>query len=155
MRIIHDFVLTSVLITCSACVSEHDQEPTGNEVSGAPIRSAEELGTYLQTTPKSPLNYLPPGARQHFLDGLVFSDSGLGSFRYTELESLPATKIYQILSLFGAERTTSMVTKDRVGSVSDGGSLQRAPSGNDHEGYYCASRATCVVATGAICMSSC
>jgi hypothetical protein len=148
------FMLTAALSSYSACASDHDQEPTIDQAQSPQIRSAEELSVYLRTTQNSPLDHLSATAKQRFLDSLVFSDGGLGSFRYTELEPLSATEIYQILSLFGAERTTSMITKDRAPSDSDRAALRRAPS-EDHEGYYCAGPVTCRPETGSICMSGC
>jgi hypothetical protein len=151
------FMLTAVLTSYSACASDHDQEPAGSQVPGAQIRSAEELSVYLRTTPNSPLDHLPADAKQRFVDSLVFTDGGLGSFQYTELEPLSATEIYQILSLFGAERTTSMVIKNRVLSDSDKALMRLRPSApsEDHEGYFCAGRATCLEQLKSICMSSC
>lgn len=153
-------MLVTTLASYGACASDHDQEAAGDQPPGVQIRSAEELSVYLRTTSTSPLDHLSATAKQRFLDSLVFSDGGLGGFRYTELEPLSATEIYQILSLFGAERTTPMITKGRVLSDSDRAALRlalgaRRPPNEDHEGYYCAGQHTCRSEPGAICMTGC
>lgn len=151
-------VLAAVLasIVLSACATEQGQETVeGTELAG-PIQSAADLETYLRTTSSSPLDRLSAAARQRFLDSLVFSKNGLGSYQYTELEALTATEAHDILSLFGAERTTSLITGARITTESDKAVMQAAPGVRaDHEGYWCSSPSTCTKLSNNICMSSC
>ena len=95
-----------------ACATDRN---SGNNAAPV-IQSTQELESYLQTTPDSPLNRLPTDARQHFLNSLRFSENGLASFRYTDLKALPATDVAQILSLFGIGHTTSLLPKDNTKS---------------------------------------
>jgi hypothetical protein len=152
---IHKLMFTAILasVILSSCATE-GQEPVDEAQPVSQIRSAKELDIYLQTTPDSPLDRLSILAKQRFVDSLVFSENGLGSFRYSELEVLSATEVHQILSLFGAERTTSMIKKVKVLTDSDRAVMRLRPSG-DHDGYYCSGRATCSANSANICMSSC
>lgn len=151
-------VLAAVLasIVMSACATEQGQETVeGTDLAG-PIHSAADLDAYLRTTSSSPLDRLSSAARQRFLDSLVFSENGLGSYQYTELEALAATEAHEILSLFGAERTISLITRARITTESDKAVMQLAPALlPDHEGYWCSARATCTKLAGNICMSGC
>lgn len=145
------FMLTATLVSYGACTSD-DPEPAPK----TPIRSAEELSTYLRTAHDSPLDRLAPDARERFLDGLVFGEHELGGFRYTELQALPPADVYRILSLFGAERTAPMVLRGHVPSEAERlAPRMRKPEGEDHEHYYCASPHNCFTTTGAICMTGC
>lgn len=129
----------------------------------APIQSRQDLDDYLrQASSHSPLNRLSPDARKRFLDSLVFNQNGLVGYRYDDLSAeLSATEAYQILSLFGAQRTASLVKGIRVTtpldreimSLTEYGSTLRAP--DDHVDYQCVSRANCYWASHYICMSGC
>ena len=142
----HKFMVTAILCiaTLGACVTGKDRNDNSPQ-----IQSTQELEAYLQATPNSPLNRLSPDAKEHFVNSLMFTDKGLGSFQYSELKTLPATDIQQVLSLFGVERTISLFTKES------------APSNlveeidQDHEGYQCVSVGTCMSAAGYICTSNC
>lgn len=148
-------LMFAAIFALSACATDQGQEAVGDNQPISQIQSARDLDTYLRTTPNSPLDHLQPAARQRFIDSLVFNESGLASYQYTDLEALSPTEVYQILSLFGAERTTSMITKDRgAGELAEPTTQQSAPSA-DHEDHYCAGRATCDPKIGSICMSSC
>ena len=147
----------AVILALSACATDQGQEAVGDDQSVPQILSANDLDSYLRTTPSSPLDRLPAEAKQRFIDSLIFTENGLGSFAYSELETLSATEIYQILSLFGAERTTSMITKTRASGDSNKPTTQLnepAPEG-DYRDYWCSSRATCSPALSHICMASC
>lgn len=143
------FLLTTTIVSYSACTS--DQEPG----AATPIRSTEDLSTYLRTAHDSPLDRLAPDARQRFLDSLTFGEHELGGFQYTDLQTLPPDDVYQILRLFGAERTAPMVLRDRfAGDVDNRAESWLRPRG-DHEGYYCHSPHSCMENKGWICMTGC
>ncbi|MET0551272.1 MAG: hypothetical protein ABW002_18605, partial [Xanthomonas sp.] len=87
--------------------------PTGKATSGdatvaeaVPIRSAAQLQAYLRTHAgqRTPLDALTPGARERFLDGLVFGRTGLGGFDTQDLPQLTRTQGRALLALFGVER---------------------------------------------------
>lgn len=70
------------------------------------------LSSYLQVTPitASPLQYLPPSARQRFFSSLAFGENGLRAINDpTALNGLTPTQAYQILSLFGLQSTVPLI----------------------------------------------
>lgn len=63
----------------------------------------------------SPLRHLPEEARNKFIDGLVFTDSGLASYRFDVLrEHLNATQKYEVMALFGRQFANTEVDKDQL-----------------------------------------
>lgn len=143
----HKFMITAILCitTLGACVTDKDRNANGPQ-----IQSTQELQAYLQATPNSPLNHLAPDARQRFVNSLVFTDKGLGSFQYSELNTLPAADIQQVLTLFGVERTISLIVKD--GAPSNADEIEII---GDRDGYWCSSFATCSLQAGSICTNNC
>lgn len=142
-------------MVASACATEQGADLGAGSDRAPQIRSAEELSSYFQSTRNSPLDDLPPAAKQRFIDSLVFTRSGLGSYRYTELEGLTGTQVYQILSLFNAERTTAMVTKVPASSALGTAVMnEEGPLLFDQYSYKCDS-GNCVSAINYICLSSC
>ncbi|MBB6366113.1 hypothetical protein FHR56_001226 [Xanthomonas sacchari] len=73
---------------------------------GLPIRSSAQLETYLRAHAgqRTPLDALTPGARERFLDGLVFGRNGLGGFDTQDLPQLTRAQGRALLALFGVER---------------------------------------------------
>lgn len=143
----------AALLALSACTTDNGAVGDNQQVSQ--ILSAKDLDTYLRTTPNSPLDRLSPEAKQRFIASLVFTENGLGSYAYSDLETLSAAEVYQILSLFGAERTTSMITDPDTSSGVDKSATPQSEPGGDYKDYWCSSRATCAPALNYICMSSC
>ena len=71
-----------------------------------PLTSRVQLDAYLRNTPAadSPLNWLTPGARQRFLDSLIYSERGLGGMSVADLRyELTREQAYVLLQLFGAQ----------------------------------------------------
>ncbi len=81
------------------------------DVLPAPIRSAAELASYLESRgPDSPLDRLSPAALKRFIDSLTFNENGVTGYRTDDLQSeLTATQAYRILELFGAQHTTPLL----------------------------------------------
>lgn len=88
------------------------QSATAMQLAGSaapksqPIRSRAELDEYLKLHAgrDSPLDVLPPLARQRFLDHLIFGSNGLGGFDPGELSTeLTREEAKQVLTLLGAE----------------------------------------------------
>ncbi|WNH43206.1 MULTISPECIES: hypothetical protein [Xanthomonas] len=79
---------------------------TAATVEELPIRSTAQLATYLRAHAgqATPLDALTPGARERFLDGLVFGRDGLGGFDTQDLPQLTREQGRALLALFGAER---------------------------------------------------
>jgi hypothetical protein len=161
---IRSLMVTMMMFASAVSGCAFDQVSRGEGESGAIIHSSDDLNAYLKSAARSPLDRLSPAARQRFLDSLVFGAGGLGSYNYSDLEAeLSVSEIHDILSLFGVERTTSMITGARVISDRDRELLSpKAPDGQlyqisfeDHEGYACVGRADCEKTQNHICTSNC
>ena len=130
----------------------------------AKAKSNEDLKNYLATTraDASEFKVLSSGAQKRFLQSLRFSEKGLSSFDYRDLQAeLSPTQIYQLLSLFGVQRSTASIPGLRVTSPADemivalgGGGWPPGDSDLpvDYPDKWCESRATCRFSTGAICI---
>ena len=123
----------------------------------APIKTAGHLQQYLARSLNrdSPLRFLSPGARQRFIQSLVFTDKGLASFDYRDLRvELSATQAYQLLSLFGAQRSTRAIPGLQATTATDATIMWNGGDGviGDYPDYWCESKATCRPSTGAICI---
>lgn len=130
----------------------------------APIKTKEDLDRYLEELRQnpnatSPLHQLSPGARDRFLNSLVFTEAGLGGYYYGDLQAqLTASQIYRLLSLFGAQHTTPRIRGARIESRADQLIMDQPESmlpPADYEHYECVSRATCGPRTNYICTSNC
>lgn len=125
----------------------------------APIKNRSDLSDYMARTPKSmsPFRFLSDGARNRFVESLVFNENGLVGFDYSELASeLNARQALQILALFGAQRIAGIIPYRRVESDIDREIM--APTMrmiDDHKDYRCESHATCTAWNSKICMSGC
>lgn len=82
----------------------------------APIHSRADLAGYLKATATSgsPLDVLPPAARQRFLASVRFGPHGAGTFNFSELQYLSTPQVYRILSLFGLQGEALTVTNGRI-----------------------------------------
>lgn len=132
----------------------------------APINSLKQLDDHLRALSKeSPLSLLSDAARTRFVTGLRFGEQGLASYDYEPITSeLTVSQAYRVLSLFGAQRTLSLLPDLRVSSPEDRNVLGSTDSAlfqnpnpviDDYPGYACAGRATCSESMHSICMSSC
>lgn len=129
----------------------------------APVKSLDDLIAYLNSEAyeDSPLGKLSAGAQQRFLESLVFTDRGLGSFSYQDLRNeLTVTEIYQVLSIFGSQRVTTAIPGLRAVSDSDNLIIRSLsfPDKNrmmGHAEYWCSSRVTCSRSASQICTSNC
>jgi hypothetical protein len=156
-------MLSFMLAAATGCGNADGSLDSSEQV--APIQSAEELSAYLDSTSESPLNRLSEPARERFIDSLVFSDNGLGSYRFDDLEAeLSATQVYQVLSLFGVEYTTPLLQGARVSTEVDKAimSVRRLPGtggdltlAEDHKGYKCSGPGSCYTDLNSICTSNC
>lgn len=130
----------------------------------APIHSKEQLTEYLTQTAHtgSPLDALPPDARQRFLSSLVFSHGTVGSFDYADLQRLNVVQVYEILALFGAQDATRLITGSKIIGENNSKALRESISPySDHAGYACqlepdkSASHTCYQSDAHICMSGC
>lgn len=145
----------------------------------ATIRSEADLKNYLQATPiaRTPLGKLSPSAQRQFLASLTFNEKGLTGFNYRALsDELSASEIYQVLGLFGMQRTTALIPDVRIETPMDEAIIRRVspqvcpprgpkvrrtgvtPQGlcaSDHENYKCESTGSCKYYNSYICTSNC
>ena len=126
----------------------------------APIKTETDLRDYLATSTEGSTRFdaLSPGARQRFVQSLVFTEKGLASFDYRDIQSeLTASEIYQLLSLFGAQRSTGVIPSPRVETPTDAAIMDlviELPPFADYPDYECKSRATCSGRVGSICIGA-
>lgn len=83
-----------------------EQIATPAAAPAPPLESWAELDAWLaaQAGRPTPLDALPPLARQRFLDSLVFGSRGLGGFSFGELQlELTPSQARAVLALFGLE----------------------------------------------------
>lgn len=150
-------------------VQQNEARRAKIEATLAPIKSQMELQAYLATSKLglSPLDALSLAAKQRFLASLRFNENGLTTFEYVDLENeLTPTQIYRILSLFGAQRDTSLMKSARIQTDTDrlimspnvigspNGIVYYPPS-EDHMDYECQGQHTCHRSAGDICMTGC
>lgn len=104
--------LLSPLLLSPVLATEPAAAPAGVTIRPAlaiparPIATREQLDAYVRDTPSanSPLSWLTPGARQRFLDSLVFHSRGLGGMNLDDLGyELDREQAYSVLQLFGME----------------------------------------------------
>jgi hypothetical protein len=91
------------------------------DLATAPIRSRENLDTYLHTTPivESPFQYLSLVDQKIFLTEVVFDEGGVASFPTDVFEGLTVTQAYEVLALFGWQAVVPALPGLRVGSAVD------------------------------------
>lgn len=92
------------------------------EISGklARIKNEGDLHAYLASARamQTPLDLLSPGAKRRFIDSLVFTPNGLGSFTYADIRNeLTLSEAYQLLALFGREATAASIAGIRIDAV--------------------------------------
>lgn len=132
--------------------------------SAAVILSHEDLARYLSST--RPANnafaVLSDGGRGEFFASLRFNENGLTTFSTRPLENeLTPTQIYKVLSLFGAQRLTKLMSNARIETDLDRyileglGREKYFNSDLDYQNYRCIERGTCEQSSPHICMSSC
>lgn len=142
--------------------------PENVVLAHAPINSQAQLESYtVDLKADSPMAAFSLNARKRFIAGLQFGRQGLASYDYEPITSeLTAAQAYRLLSLFGAQRTISLLPGLKIESVSDQGvmafsdsefSKKGGPVSDiiDYPGYACVRRATCTDSPHSICMSSC
>lgn len=143
---------------------------------GAPIKSQRSLSRHMSIgLADSPLRYLSKPALQRFLASLEFSERGLSTFRYADLEAeLTPTQIYEVLALFGQQhqtpklrRATARTSLDvdilngRIPGVTPAGddcdynSPFQSPLCGGHHDYRCSSPGTCAPSQQLICTDNC
>lgn len=117
------------------------------------IRSASDLERHLKSVSDSPLNLLPPAAKQRFIASLVFTSRGLASYEYVDLKALPAEHAAKILGLFHATKSDSGAGRTSIGegvNPTDGHTTR-----GEFEGYVCKpADGGCVARQGHICNAS-
>lgn len=133
----------------------------------APIKSQADLKDYLRANKGewTPLDMLSRDAKSAFLASLRFNDKGLTTFRMDVLEhELSVSEVYQLLAMFGAQRTVGMMRGAKIENDFDREIFQNLErdhaakagcGGGDHKFYECIRRATCSKNSSNICLASC
>lgn len=137
-------------------VAQTQRDTQRGEIALAPIRSTSELASYLQAHKTSPFDALSERSRKLFMESLVFTDQGLGSYRYRELEAeLSPRQAFELLSLFGAQKTMGYLQFSNGSAKEHAAVAKLAPIFlDDHKGYRCIPPATCVLASDHICIGA-
>ena len=138
------------------------------------IVSKAALLEYMSRNSDSPLNKLPPLVLQNFIDSLVFTQKGLGSYSYLGLSPhLTAYEIARVLSLFGAQETVANIPVLQFAPAEQGLAISpmsdvcedpnspmcEAGGGKTKTDYICSNDGgdtySCNYSFGDICASSC
>lgn len=130
------------------------------EISGklARIKSEADLHAYLASmrAMQTPLDRLSPGAKRRFIDSLVFTPNGLGSFTYADIRNeLTLSEAYQLLALFGREATAASIRGTRIESDEDR-MIAKVSDGlrnTDYMDYWCRTTSTCTRKLEDICVA--
>ncbi|WP_159097558.1 hypothetical protein [Stenotrophomonas sp. SAU14A_NAIMI4_5] len=163
-------VMSCYSISVSAMQSGRSEgvHPENVVLAYAPINSFEQLDDHMNALKlDSPMVALSQSARERFIAGLQFGSQGLASYDYEPITSeLTAAQAYRLLSLFGAQRTLSLLPGLKIESASDrevmnSSDAEFSRKGGpvhdiiDYPGFACVRRATCTVSPHSICMASC
>lgn len=137
-------------------VAEKERDARVGESLLSPIRTSAELSAYLQLHKTSPFNALSKRSQQLFVESLVFTENGLASYRYRELESeLTPRQAFELLSLFGAQKTLGYLQFAQASSEESNAAAKLAPVLlDDHKGYRCVPPATCQSSMDHICIGA-
>jgi hypothetical protein len=95
--------------------------------SRAAIRSRGQLDKHLRTAPKSPLYKLGAARMKSFVASLVFTEKGLGSYSFVDLEGMPVSDVRGILGLFGLQDDAG-VGRSAASVAQEGGRVSRSRS---------------------------
>lgn len=113
---IHQFLaaplLAVALLAGTPLAANAQATDSSTSTPSAPIKSRAALDAYLSAHAgmQTPLDLLPPRARQRFLDSLVFGSDGVGGFSTAELATeLTPGEIEQVLALFDATQYARMI----------------------------------------------
>jgi len=122
----YNIALAALLSICSFSVAAKEVSLDGYpsveaamDARLAPIHSKSQLDAYLAVTPDSPIHTMGESKMKSFLDSLVFSPAGLGSYSVVELEGMASSDIYAILALFGLQSDASSIAHRSVASEAD------------------------------------
>lgn len=137
-------------------VAQKERDSKIGESALAPIRSASDLNAYLSSRKTSPLSALSDRSRKIFVESLVFTEHGLASYRFRELESeLTPRQAFELLSLFGVQKTVGYLRFEQASAEEREAVAKLAPIFfEDHKGYRCVPPATCQASMDNICIGA-
>jgi len=85
-------------------------DPETQHAQVRPVQSKAEFSRYLSAHPDFALHKLPPEAVENFVESLVFTPRGIGSYSYLGLSVfLTEDEIRQVLRVIGAEETIGAI----------------------------------------------
>jgi hypothetical protein len=122
----------------------------------APVKTSADMQAML--TVKSPLDALSPGAKQRFVDSIVYRAGGIGGFYYGDLEAeLTMTELHRILKLIGSQYLVSQFRSARIATKLDAllAKPQRPSVAVDYKDYACTGRSNCKETSKNICKAAC
>ena len=118
---------SSAQVLMNAPQTQTDDRSVLSELArvNAPIKSIQDMSTYMASQSRTPLDKLSPTGKQNFLNSLDFGEKGLTSFQYNILEAeLTPTDIYAVLSLYGLQNGTPQLDGARAKTSLDRAVLQ-------------------------------
>ncbi|WP_152908742.1 hypothetical protein [Stenotrophomonas maltophilia] len=155
------------LMSCASHASDRDpnhaldRELDKRELAQrvAPVKSKAELVLFnaYARHKGTPLERMPAPARQRFLESLVFSETGLASFEYTDLmRNLTPGQIQEVLAIFGAQH--SVMAIPGYPPLAEAAGI-RPPAGDgeypvDYADKVCSARASCTPWSGGVCIGN-
>ncbi|MEA5446652.1 hypothetical protein VCB98_12565 [Gammaproteobacteria bacterium AB-CW1] len=129
------------------------------------INSMDELTEYVysDSVANNPIANLSHEAQARFLAGITFSDDGVSGLYITDLvRELPASQLYELLSLFGLENAVAQIHGVRVETALDKaivegqvGLLSDGSRDWFKEGYKCDGPGSCVADSAYLCTINC
>ena len=151
------YILFFVSINSHAAIEHDELVELRFSQSSAVIQSEDNLAEHLNTLKAlgSPLLHLSETGRKEFIDSIVWTDGGIGSFSALPLElELNVTQAYQILQLFGLESVITSLKNLTIDSTLEFDVLDIYPENRCNiRGYHCVPPATCQKSLSDICIT--
>ena len=107
--------LLALWLSCVSAASFAASPPDAPDVIRvAPIRTAEQLQAFLQQTGRTPLDALSSESKKRFIASLRFSDKGLSTYRFDDIErELTRQEAYALTSLFDVQESVAKLHFDK------------------------------------------
>lgn len=151
------FMLFSVGLHASAEVTNEELAKFRFSQDAALIKSQSDLDKHLEVVEvvDSPLLYLSKSGRREFVNSIVWTELGVGSFSTLPLElELNVTQAYQILQLFGLESVVSNLKHLTINSSLELNIMEnQTQSDCNIERHRCQRPATCRASNFDICIA--
>lgn len=151
------FLLFSASLHASVEVTNEELANFRFSQDAALIKSQSDLDKHLQVLEvvESPLLYLSEPGRAEFVNSIVWTELGVGSFSTLPLElELNVTQAYQILQLFGLESVLSNLKHLTINSSLEFSIMNNQTQNDCHiDRHRCQPPATCRTSNFDICIA--